>query len=329
VAAHGEGTTLTSALILENLTKVYGTQTAVNHLNFAVEAGEIFGYLGPNGSGKTTTIKMLCGLVAPTEGTALVNGYDVITQSDKVRMSIGYMSQQFSLYRNLTSDQNLDFYAELYGLSPAKAKQRKREVIEITGLGDYTHKKSQELSGGWKQRLALACAIIHEPPIVFLDEPTAGIDPVARRALWDLLFTLASTGITFFVTTHYMDEAERCSSLGYIYQSNLIAIGKTDELRTLPVVDNPTIQHLEVTCSQIMPTFQYFRTRKDVQDVTIFGRTLHIVVPSSVTAESLTEELKQTTLDVLDIRTIRPSLEDVFVTLTQEQDDKRLAAAGA
>lgn len=318
---------MTAALILDNLTKVYGTQTAVNHLNFAVEAGEIFGYLGPNGSGKTTTIKMLCGLVAPTEGTAVVNGYDVIKQSDQVRMSIGYMSQQFSLYRNLTSDQNLDFYAELYGLSTEKAKQRKKDVIDITGLGEYTHKKAAQLSGGWKQRLALACAIIHEPPIVFLDEPTAGIDPVARRALWDLLFTLASTGITFFVTTHYMDEAERCSSLGYIYQSNLIAIGKTDELRSLPIVDNPTIQHLEITCSQIMPTFQYFRSRKDVQDVTIFGRTLHIVVPSSVTAQSLTEELKQTTLDVLDIRSIRPSLEDVFVTLTQQEDEKRLAAA--
>ena len=320
---------MSSALILENLTKVYGTQTAVNHLNFAVEAGEIFGYLGPNGSGKTTTIKMLCGLVVPSEGTTIVNGYDVIKQSDKVRMSIGYMSQQFSLYRNLTSDQNLDFYAELYGLGSERAKRRKKDVIEITGLGDYTQKKASQLSGGWKQRLALACAIIHEPPIVFLDEPTAGIDPVARRALWDLLFTLASTGITFFVTTHYMDEAERCSSLGYIYQSNLIAIGKTDELRMLPVVDNPTIEHFEITCSQIMPTFQYFRARKDVHDVTIFGRTLHIVVPSSVTAASLTDELNQTTLGVLDIRTIRPSLEDVFVTLTQQEDDKRLAATVA
>jgi ABC-type multidrug transport system ATPase subunit len=320
---------VTAAVSLDNLTKKYGSLTAVNRVTFSVESGEIFGFLGPNGSGKTTTIKMLCGLVIPSDGTATVNGYDIINQPDRVRLSIGYMSQQFSLYRSLTAIQNLDFYAELYGLKGAEATRRKDEVIAITGLGDYRNRKAAHLSGGWKQRLALACAIVHEPPIVFLDEPTAGIDPVARRALWDLLFTLASSGITFFVTTHYMDEAERCSSLGYIYQSRLIACGKTDDLRRLPEVDNPDYQHFEITCSKIMATFQYFKSRPDTRDVTIFGRTLHVVVPNSLSMENLKDELQGTNLEVLDIRPIRPSLEDVFVNLTEREDSRRAQQTAA
>ena len=311
------------ALTLQDLTKKYGDRTVVDHLNFNVEKGEIFGYLGPNGSGKTTTIKMLCGLVAPTNGTALVNGFDVRTSADQIRMSIGYMSQQFSLYRTLTVTQNLDFYAELYGLRGSIAAKRKAQVIEITGLKDYGDRKAAELSGGWKQRLALACAIVHQPPIVFLDEPTAGIDPVARRALWDLLFSLAGSGITFFVTTHYMDEAERCSTVGYIYQSRLIALGKIDELRKLPVVDNPNFKHYELSCPQIMQSFQFFRSRSYVKDVTIFGTCLHVVVPVTVTEENLLEEIARTDLNIVDIRAIKPSLEDVFVTLTEREDRKK------
>lgn len=311
------------ALSLQELTKKYGDRTVVDHLNFSVEKGEIFGYLGPNGSGKTTTIKMLCGLVSPTSGTALINGFDVRTSADQIRMSIGYMSQQFSLYRTLTVTQNLDFYAELYGLKGAIAAKRKAQVIEITGLNDYSNRKAAELSGGWKQRLALACAIVHQPPIVFLDEPTAGIDPVARRALWDLLFSLAGSGITFFVTTHYMDEAERCSTVGYIYQSRLIALGKIDELRKLPVVDDPAYRHFELSCSRIMQSFQFFRSRSYVKDVTIFGRSLHIVVPVSTTEADLFEEIAQTDLNISDIRPIKPSLEDVFVTLTEREDRKK------
>ncbi len=316
---------MSGAVILENLTKKYGDRTVVDHLSFEVERGEIFGYLGPNGSGKTTTIKMLCGLVAPTEGTARVNGFDVRTSADQIRMSIGYMSQQFSLYRTLTVKQNLDFYAELYGLKGSIAARRKEQVIEITGLNEYRQRKAAELSGGWKQRLALACAIVHQPPIVFLDEPTAGIDPVARRALWDLLFSLAGSGITFFVTTHYMDEAERCSTVGYIYQSKLIALGKIDELRQLPVVDDPNFRHFELSCPKIMQSFQFFRSREYVRDVTIFGRTLHIVVPERVTIADLMEEINRTDLQITDIRPIKPSLEDVFVTLTEREDSKREA----
>ncbi|MBI4532510.1 MAG: ABC transporter ATP-binding protein, partial [Candidatus Melainabacteria bacterium] len=195
---------MTKAIVLDKLTKKYGSQVVVNRLSFTVDKGEIFGFLGPNGSGKTTTIRMLCGLITPTEGTALVDSFDIVRHPEQIRHSIGYMSQQFSLYRTLTVKQNLDFYAELFGLAGQKARQRKSQVLEITGLIGQENKQAIALSGGWKQRLALACAIVHEPPIVFLDEPTAGIDPVARRALWDLLFTLATTGITFFVTTHYM-----------------------------------------------------------------------------------------------------------------------------
>jgi ABC-type multidrug transport system ATPase subunit len=318
---------MTAAITMQELTKFYGSQRVVNRLNFSVEQGEIFGFLGPNGSGKTTTIKMLCGLVTPTSGTATVNGYDIIKNPDQIRHSIGYMSQQFSLYRTLTVSQNLDFYAELYGLNSAAAKARKLAAMEITGLVGQENKKAASLSGGWKQRLALACAIVHQPPIVFLDEPTAGIDPVARRALWDLLFTLASSGITFFVTTHYMDEAERCSSVGYIYQSNLIALGKIDELRTLPIVTRTDLKHLEVLCSRIMESFQFFRTRSYVKDVTIFGRTLHVVVPAEMPIETIEAELKETNLDVIEIRPIRPSLEDVFVTLTENEEAKEEAAA--
>lgn len=324
-----EAGTVTAAIVLNELTKKYGTLTAVDRLSFTVESGEIFGFLGPNGSGKTTTMKMLCGLVQPSDGTATINGYDIIKQPEKLRLNIGYMSQQFSLYRALTATQNLDFYAELYGLSGEAAQRRKDKVIEITGLGNYRDRKAAHLSGGWKQRLALACAIVHEPPIVFLDEPTAGIDPVARRALWDLLFTLASSGITFFVTTHYMDEAERCSSLGYIYQSRLIACGRTEELRQLPEVNNPDHKHFEITCSKIMATFQYFKNRPETTDVTIFGRTLHVVVPQRITEKELLDELAETDLEVLEIRPIRPSLEDVFVTLTEREDMRSNKTAAA
>jgi ABC-type multidrug transport system ATPase subunit len=315
---------MTEAIVLDKLTKVYGQQVVVNKLSFAVEKGEIFGFLGPNGSGKTTTIKMLCGLVNPSSGSATVDGFDVVSQPDMVRRSIGYMSQQFSLYRSLNVIQNLDFYAEVFGLSAQKAAARKQEILQITGLSGQENKRAASLSGGWKQRLALACAIVHEPPIVFLDEPTAGIDPVARRALWDLLFTLTTTGITFFVTTHYMDEAERCNSVGYIYQSNLIALGRVDELRAMPAVSKQGTKRLEVTCSKIMETFQYFRSRDYVDDVTIFGRALHLVVPAELTVESLYDQLAATDLKVSEIREIQPSLEDVFVALSESEENRRL-----
>jgi ABC-type multidrug transport system ATPase subunit len=318
-----------SAIVLDKLTKKFGQQTVVNQLSFSVERGEIFGFLGPNGSGKTTTIKMLCGLLVPSSGTASVNGFDVKENPDQVRRSIGYMSQQFSLYKNLTVEQNISFYAELYGLNEQEMRARKQAVLEVTGLIGQEQKKSQSLSGGWKQRLALACAIVHEPPIVFLDEPTAGIDPVARRALWDLLFTLTTTGITFFVTTHYMDEAERCNSLGYIFQSNLIALGKVDELSELIKDQNKDQRYLEVACVNVMPTFQYLRSRPDISDVTIFGRTLHLIANDSLSVESLARDLDDPLYGVKEIRPIQPSLEDVFVTLTESAEARQRASVSA
>lgn len=308
------------AIQLNELSKSYGSQTVVSNLSFGVERGEIFGFLGPNGSGKTTTIKMLCALLKPSSGTATINGYDIITQPQQVRESVGYMSQHFSLYRALTVEQNLNFYGELYGLEGSALKKRKGEVLEITGLIGQEQKQAEQLSGGWRQRLALASAIIHQPPIVFLDEPTAGIDPVARRTLWDLLFTLATTGITFLVSTHYMDEAERCNSVGYIFQSRLIALGKVDELSSLPVMNTETFRYLEVACENIMGTFQKVRQIAGVKDVTIFGRTLHVVIPKTVAIEELERELADPRYGVSEIRPIKPSLEDVFVTLTAAEE---------
>jgi len=309
-----------AAIALERLTKRYGQQVVVNRLSFEIEKGEIFGFLGPNGSGKTTTIKMLCGILEPSEGTGTINGFDLVRDIRKVKRSIGYMSQQFSLNRCLTVAQNLNFYASIFGLTGDQSRRRIANVLEVTGLAGQDNKRAASLSGGWKQRLALGCAIIHEPPVVFLDEPTAGIDPVARRSLWDLLVDLATTGVTFFVTTHYMDEAERCSSLGYIYNSNLIAIGKADVLRALPAVNRPHRKLLEVTCSHLLPAVRFFRCQDYVEDATLFGHTLHVVVSQHKSTEEIWKDLFSADLDVTEIRQIQPSLEDVFVTLTEREE---------
>lgn len=311
-------TQYTYAVETRDLVRQFGSKIAVDHLNIAIPRGEIFGFLGPNGSGKSTTIKMLCGLLTPSSGEAHVCGMNVAQYPDKVRSRIGYMPQKFSLYEDLTVSENLDFYAHLYGVRGESGKQRKEAVIEQVGIGHYRKYLARELSGGWKQRLALCCALVHEPEIIFLDEPTASMDPVARRQLWDLLFGLASDGITLFVTTHYMDEAERCSSLGYIYNSKLMVSGGPDELKAARSIVGEGKQHFEVVCRPMVASFNTIKQMDAVQDVTIFGQALHVTGEAHLTERELKRMLTEYNVDVRSIRPIEPSLEDVFVTLTKQ-----------
>ena len=309
---------MTSAISANRLTKRYGDRTVVRELSLSVEAGSIFGFLGPNGSGKSTTIKMLCGLVRPSSGGGSVAGFDIAREDDGVRRSIGYVSQSFALYEELTVQQNLEFYGRAYGLDVERRAHRKRAVIELTGLSRYADTLARNLSGGWKQRLALASALLHEPRVLFLDEPTAGIDPVARRELWDLLFKLASGGATLFVTTHYMDEAERCTRLGYIFDGDLIALGTLDELRALPGISPPGTVRFRVSTENVMAAFARVRTLDYVRDATIFGRDLHIVADAKADEARLRADLAPAAGRIDDVERIEPSLEDVFVALTRE-----------
>ena len=308
-----------AAIVAAHLTKRFGDFAAVSDLDLAIASGSIFGFLGPNGSGKSTTIKMLCGLLEPTSGSASVNGFDVKREGDGVRRSIGYMSQSFSLYADLTVDENLEFYGRAYGLDRGRRDERAAAVVSLTGLEPYRRRLAGALSGGWKQRLALASALLHEPRVLFLDEPTAGIDPVARRDLWDLLFTLAGQGVTLFVTTHYMDEAERCSSLGYIYEGDLIAFGTIDELRRLPGVDPPGTMRYRVTVEKIMAAFSKATQLGYVHDATIFGRDLHLVVDAAVAPDRLRDDLIAAAGSIESVDRIEPSVEDVFVALTRRR----------
>ncbi|HEX5035233.1 MAG TPA: ABC transporter ATP-binding protein, partial [bacterium] len=231
------------AIEAKGLTRRFGRLTAVDHISFAIRYGEIFGFLGSNGSGKSTTIRMLCGILEPSEGTAMVGGFDVNRDPEKVKTAIGYVSQRFSLYSDLTVMENLKFYGRIYGLSRDKLKERMEAVIKLTGLDPYRERLAGDLSGGWKQRVAVAAAMLHEPRILFLDEPTAGVDPMSRRALWEVLYQLADSGVALFVTTHYMEEAERCNQIAFISMGRLLTIGQPAQLKS----NNPG-QVIEVEC---------------------------------------------------------------------------------
>jgi ABC-type multidrug transport system ATPase subunit len=318
-----------SAIITENATRRFGDFTAVDRVSINVERGEVFGFLGPNGSGKTTLIKMLTGLLPLSEGKARVDEIDVASDPELVRERIGYMSQKFSLYDDLTVEENLTFYGRIYGLSPDRLRSRMDAIIATNGLAPYVKRLAAKLSGGWKQRLALGCAMLHEPRIMFLDEPTAGIDPVARRALWDLLFELSGQGITFFVTTHYMDEAERCSHVAYIYYGRIIADGTPDTLKQMREINPPGTKRIEIESSEVTRALMLARKFPGVRSTTVFGQAIHALVDDGLNEQELNQHLSRENIRVYEIRSLLPSLEDVFVELTYRRQAELEAENGA
>lgn len=305
------------AVIVRDLERRFGDFVAVNRVSLQVKKGEIFGFLGPNGAGKSTTIRMLCGLLTPTAGGGTVAGFDIVRQPEEIKSHIGYMSQKFSLYEDLTVEENIDFYSGIYRIPKDKKAERKAWVLEMAGLQQHRYSRTAILSGGWKQRLALGCAILHEPPILFLDEPTSGVDPISRRAFWDLIYELATQGVTVFVTTHYMEEAEYCDRLGLIYRGELIAIGTPAELKTQFMSE----KIIEVRCEHPQDAMVYLETIPGVKEVALFGKGLHVVVDNAEALVPLLEKtLVEQQLSEVRIEQIVPSLEDVFVSLIEARD---------
>jgi ABC-type multidrug transport system ATPase subunit len=316
------------AIALDGLTKRFGAFTAVDHVSFEVARGTIFGFLGPNGSGKSTVIRMLCGLLRPTDGRAWVDGLDVLAESEAIRHRIGYMSQRFSLYEDLTVRENLSFYGQVYGLAGSRFAARRDAMIGLTHLEPYVDRLAGRLSGGWKQRLALACALIHEPHVLFLDEPTAGIDPVARRELWDLLFRLSGEGVTLFVTTHYMDEAERCGAIGYIYLSRLIALGTPADLKARPDLTPAGAARYELTwpgaVDPALPAraLLALEALPGISEATLFGTAIHLVASRQADLSAVDRTLARLGAPPARLEPAPPSLEDVFVALTRKESEQ-------
>ncbi|MBN1398191.1 MAG: ABC transporter ATP-binding protein [Bacteroidetes bacterium] len=309
----------------DQLTKIFGNFVAVNHINFKVKRGEVFGFLGPNGAGKSTTIRMLCGLLVPTEGTAKVDGFDIAGQSDDVKARIGYMSQRFSLYEDLTVEQNIDFYGGIYGLEGRRLAERKRWVIEMAGLSGKEQMPAHALSGGWRQRLALGCSVLHEPPILFLDEPTGGVDPVSRRSFWDLIYDLSNRGVTVFVTTHYMDEAEHCNTIGLIYNGRLIAAGSPTELKQ----NLNRYSIYEVHCTQPVDAMELLKIQPWTAETSIFGSAFHVsTLNEPDTPKKIDQILARNRIAARKIEKIIPSLEDVFIHMIAEEDARKTGDTG-
>lgn len=312
------------AIVVENLTKKFGPFTAVDRINFTVKRGEIFGFLGANGAGKSTTIRMLCGLLQPTSGRALVGGFDVNTQTEQVKLNIGYMSQRFSLYDDLTVEQNIRFFGGVYGLSEDRLKERMAWVLKMADLTGREQSLTRTLAGGWKQRLALGCAILHQPAIVFLDEPTGGVDPISRRNFWELINQLSSEGITVLVTTHFLDEAEYCNDIILINAGKLIANGSPVELKT---------EHIKSPILEVLPrggiveSLEIIRDQPWALETSVFGMALHVMVDNEDGGKRLiTDALKARSIGVDRIERIMPSLEDVFLYLLDRDAATRTMA---
>lgn len=304
------------AASVEALERRFGSFVAVNKVSFDVRRGQIFGFLGPNGAGKSTTVRILTGILAPTRGRGTVAGFDIVTQGELIKTQVGYMSQRFSLYEDLTVEENIDFYSGIYRVDPRRRAARKAWVLEMAGLEDHRRSRTAVLSGGWKQRLALGCAILHEPPIVFLDEPTSGVDPISRRRFWDLIYQLSAQGTTVFVTTHYMDEAEYCDRLALIYRGELIANGSPTSLKT------EVMRHavLEVMTDRPQDAMIDLEAMPGVVEVALFGAGLHVVVEDPALAGPIRQRLVELHYDVDHVEQIVPSLEDVFVSLIKARD---------
>jgi len=302
---------------VEDIVKKFDSFVAVDHIHFQVERGEIFGFLGPNGSGKSTTIRMLCGLLLPTSGKGRVAGFDLMKQPEKIKQAIGYMSQKFSLYDDLTVIENLHFFGGIYGLSGSWQREREDSVLEMIGLRDLQDRVTRTLAVGWKQRLALGCAILHEPSILFLDEPTSGVDPISRRKFWGLIQQMGERGVTTFVTTHYMDEAEYCNRLALIYQGRIIALGTPSELKLKTLSQGV----LEVECDPLVPALDLLKKEHWVSESAVFGDGLHVIGKENVDLEREVEVLFQEHGILLrSMGWIRPSLEDVFVSLIEKEE---------
>ncbi len=305
------------AVRIDNLTKTFGDFVAVDRVSIEVRQGEIFGFLGPNGAGKSTTIRILCGLMAPTSGSATVAGFDVATQPEEIKRHIGYMSQKFSLYDDLTVEENIEFFGGVYGVTPQKLAEREEYVLQMAGLEDKRKMMTRLLAGGWKQRLALGCAILHEPPILFLDEPTSGVDPIARRSFWELIYQLSGAGHTIFVTTHYMDEAEYCHRLALMDGGRVIALGSPAELKTSLGVG----RLLNLETSDLLPSMSALEGKPGLLDIAVFGGGLHVKVADEAAAiPEIRSALEAAGIKVLRLESILPSMEDVFVSLIEERE---------
>jgi ABC-2 type transport system ATP-binding protein len=308
------------AVQTQELVKTFGAFVAVDHVNLQIPKGEIFGFLGPNGAGKSTTIRMLCGLLTPTSGRGSVNGFDVATQPEDIRRSIGYMSQKFSLYDDLTVEENIDFFSGIYGVPKHVRDGRKSYVLEMANLAERRRALTRTLSGGWKQRLALGCAILHDPPVLFLDEPTSGVDPIARGAFWGLIHDLSETGHTIFVSTHYMDEAEYCHRLALMYRGKVIALGTPAELKS----GLTTHSLLQLDTGAPLDTMRALEGVVGVVDVAVFGGGLHVTVDDpDATVARIREALHG--IEIRRLEKIDPSMEDVFVAMI-EAEERRAAA---